>query len=419
MATYLFGTQRLSSEDEGFAQALAAAHADRLRPKCLCLVHGIEMYVARLGDGFIAKRMPGTGSRHAPDCPSYEPPPEASGLGQMLGTAIQEDPSTGETTLKLGFSLSKLGGRATTPAPGTPSDSVASDGSRLSLRGLLHYLWDQAELTRWHPGFAGKRTWGTVRRQLLLAAEHKVARGEALRGRLYIPEPFSVEEREALNARRTAQWSQAVAVPGRPQHLMLLIAEVKEIVPARYGHKAVIKHVPDQAFALDERLYRRLGRRFDTELALWGSADDVHMVVIATFGVSEAGIPKIAELSLMSVTPQWLPVEDGFDKQLVEKLVSAGRSFIKGLRYNLGATGMLACATLTDCKGPAPLLFIAPTGVEDSEYCLRVCDPAVPVWRWHPTRETMPPLPPAADRRKAAGGSFHAEAVAASSQDRP
>lgn len=151
MATYLFGTRRLSSEDKGFTQALAAAHADRLRPKCLCLVHGIEMYVARLGEGFIAKRMPGTGSRHAPDCPSYEPPLEASGLGQVLGTAIQEDPATGETTLKLGFSLSKLGGRTAMPAPGNPSDSVASDGSRLSLRGLLHYLWDQAELTRWHP----------------------------------------------------------------------------------------------------------------------------------------------------------------------------------------------------------------------------------------------------------------------------
>ena len=48
MGTYLFGGTRLSSEDAAFADALPAAHADRLRPKCLCLVHGIEMYVARL-----------------------------------------------------------------------------------------------------------------------------------------------------------------------------------------------------------------------------------------------------------------------------------------------------------------------------------------------------------------------------------
>jgi len=55
---------------------------------------------------------------------------------------------------------------------------------------------------------------------------------------------------------------------------------------ARYGFKAVVKHVPDQAFALDEQHYRRLGRRFESALALWGAADDIHMVMIATFSVA-------------------------------------------------------------------------------------------------------------------------------------
>jgi hypothetical protein len=127
------------------------------------------MYVARLGEGYIVKRMPDTGSHHAPDCPSYEPPAEFSGLGQVLGSAITEDPATGETTLKLDFPLTKMPGRSTIPPTGGEGDSVSSTGTKLSLRGLLHYLWDQAELTRWHPGFAGKRTWATVRRHLLQA----------------------------------------------------------------------------------------------------------------------------------------------------------------------------------------------------------------------------------------------------------
>jgi hypothetical protein len=397
VGTYLFGSSWLSSEDVGFADALAAAHADRLRPKCLCLMQGIEMYVARLGEGFIVKRMPGTGSQHAPDCASYEPLPEASGLGQVLGTAIKEDPATGETALRLGFSMSKLGGRTTMPAPGSPSDSVAADGSKLSLRGLLHYLWDQAELTRWQPGFAGRRSWGTVRKHLLLAAENKVARGEALRSRLYIPKPFSIEQRDALNARRIAQWSHAVAKPGKPQHLMLLIGEVKVIVQARYGYKAVIKHVPDQAFTLDEQLYRRLGRRFDSDLALWASADTVHMVMIATFGVSEAGIPTIAEMSLMPVTPQWLPIEDSFERQLVERLVADGRAFIKGLRYNLHRDQCLARATLTDTGDAGPLLFVVPPGLEGASVAegIHSANPRgdAPVWVWQPASEAMPRLP--------------------------
>jgi Protein of unknown function (DUF1173) len=396
---YRIAGQRLGAESPGFAEAVAGAYERRERPRCLCLVEGVEMYIARLGDGFIVKRMPDSGSRHAPDCASYEPPPEASGLGQVLGTAITEDPATGETTLKLDFPLSKIAGRSTMPSPGADGDSAASSGTKLSLRGLLHYLWDQAELTRWQPGFTGKRSWATVRRHLLQAAEHKIARGDALRSRLYVPEVFSVEERDAINTRRLVQWQHAVAAPGKPQHLMLLIGEVKEIVPARYGYKAVIKHVPDQAFAIDEQLYRRLGRRFEPELALWGAADDIHMVMIATFGVSGAGIPAIHELCLMPVTRQWLPVEDGFEKQLVDRLVGESRSFVKGLRYNLGRTGGIASATLTDCEGSAPMLFVVHAGADVPEPFFDSKDASTPTWVWRSSGEPMPPLPKPAARR--------------------
>ena len=395
-AAYLIAGRRFEGGSPQFAEAVATAHAAHQRPRCLCLVVGIEMYVARLAgtsESYIVKRMPGTGSHHAPNCLSYEPSPEVSGLGQVLGSAITEDPATGETTLKLDFAMSKIAGRSTMPTAGAESDSAASSGTKLTLRGLLHYLWDQAELTRWQPGFAGKRNWSTVRKHLLQAAENKIARGGSLRARLYVPEVFSVEQRDAISARRVIQWSQAVAGPGKPQPLMLLIGEVKEIVPARYGFKAVVKHVPDQAFALDETLYRRLVRCFDAELALWGAADDIHMVTIATFSVAASGIPTIVELSLMPVTRQWLPVEDGFEKQLIERMVAEARSFVKGLRYNLGKSSTLASATLIDCEGAAPLLFVVPAGIEDDGRYLRGVGLSAPMWLWHPSVEAMPPLP--------------------------
>jgi len=368
------------------------------------------MYVARLGDGYIVKRMPGTGQHHAPRCPSYEPPPECSGLGQVLGTAITENPVTGETQLRVDLSLSRIPGRASV-APsislGACGGSTTFDGTRLSLRALLHYLWEQAGLTRWQPGFAGKRSWATVRRHLLQAAEHKAVRGAPLSHRLYIPEVFSVDQRDAINARRRAQWASTAPAPNtastptttsiQPQHLMLMIGEVKEIAPARYGHKAVIKHMPDQAFALDPTLYRRLARRFEAELALWGTADDVHMVVIATFAIDTTGLPVITALSLMPVTAQWLPVENAFDKQLVDALARDGRTFVKGLRYDLPRTQALASATLLDGEGQAPLLFIAPPGVDPvgwREAAQSVAlTPNAPVWVWQPLVEAMPPLP--------------------------
>ncbi len=400
-AIYEIGGRRFEIGSRGFADAIAEAHASHQRPRCMCLVNGVEMYVARLAGsdrGYIVKRMPDTGSHHAPDCPSYEPPAEFSGLGQVLGSAITEDPATGETTLRLDFPLARMPGRSKMPPAGAESDSVSSSGTKLSLRGLLHYLWDQAELTRWHPGFAGKRTWATVRKHLLQAAEHKLARGDSLRARLYVPEPFCIDERDAINARRLALWQHAVAAPGKAQHLMLLIGEVKEIVPARYGFKAIVKHMPDQAFSVDEQLYRRLGRRFEPELALWGASDDIHMVMIATFGVSSAGVPAINELCLMPVTRQWLPVEDGFEKQLLDRLVGENRAFVKGLHFNLGRDNGIATAVLTDCEGSAPMLFIVPAGLDEATPGHEIGDPGPAVWMWRRTSEPLPPFPLASTR---------------------
>jgi hypothetical protein len=398
---YLIGGERYATRSPGFADAVAQAHAEHQRPRCLCQPDGVDMYIARLAgqnDGFIIKRMPETGSHHAIGCPHYEPPADLSGLGQVLGSAIVEDPSTGQTTLKLDFPLTRRPGRSTQPPAGDQHDSVKSGGSRLSLRGLLHYLWDQAELTRWHPGFAGKRSWSTVRRHLLAAADNKIARGHPLRARLYIPEAFSVEQREALNARRLAHWSRVLPRPGQPVERLILIGEIKDIVPARFGSKAIVKHLPDQAFALDDTLYRRLGRRFESQLSLWRSNETLRQVTIATFILSRVGVPSIDEVSLMPVTSQWLAVDDAFDFQLTERLVSEGRAFIKPLRYNLPTTQRLPTALLTDTGDATTTLAIDRPERRDVHDGLGAAEGmsvnGSSTWCWRPDEQAMPALPP-------------------------
>lgn len=182
-----------------------------------------------------------------------------------------------------------------------------------------------------------------------------------------------------------------------PQSLMLLIGEVKEIVPARYGSKAVLKHVPDQAFAIDHQLYRRLGRLFDTELSLWGACEHIHMMIIATFRVAGTGVPVVSELSLMPVTQHWLPVENAFEEQLVDRLVSQGRTFRKGLRYNLPATMPVANATLIDTGDDPCFLQIAREVRPEMDISghIEPSNPSDPLqsWFWYPESEAMPPLP--------------------------
>lgn len=395
---YVIRGRRYEAGAPHLAAAVVEAHAARQRPLCMCVPGsgGVEMYIARLpgsADTFIVKRMPDTGCQHAVDCPSYEPPADFSGLGQVLGHAIIEDPATGETTLKLGFPLSRMPGRSQMPPPGRDNDSVSSSGTKLSLRGLLHYLWDQAELTRWHPGFAGKRNWATVRQHLLRAAQHMIVKGVPLATRLYVPEPFSVDEREALNARRMRRWQQTIGQPGKAQPLGLLIGEIKEIAPARFGYKVIIKHVPDQPFAMDEQLYRRLGRRFEQELALWGADDDLHLVMVATFGLIPAGVPTLFELSLMPVTKHWIPCEDQDSGQLIGELVAQGRTFIKSLRYNTDPENSGACALLTDCEGAPVELCILRGRSDEDDLQSDQRSREGPHWRWRGHPDPVPDLP--------------------------
>lgn len=403
MSSYAILGRLVDAGEAAFEAALAAAHAARHRPRCLCIDDSTdppEMYVARLGVTYVIKRMPFTGGRHATSCPSYEPPEGWSGNGQVMGSAIQEDPVSGVTALTLDFALSRSGPRTIDAGDAMPGGSVASDGSRLTLRGLLHYLWDEAELTHWKPGFEGKRSWGTVRRHLLRAAEGKEVRGLPLAARLYVPEPFSVDQRDALNARRRAQWQLATAASnggkgGKP--LMLLVGELKEIVPARFGCKAIVKHVPDQGFAMDDGLFRRLERRFAHELAWWGATDELHMVAAATFSLSGAGVPTVEELTLMPTTSQWLPVEHELARALVDELVQRGRSLRTPLRCNMPVGQPLAAAVLTDVADRSVALHVH-AGARPEDSADADCDEAdasAADWHWW-SGEPMPPLPASA-----------------------
>lgn len=339
----------------GFAEVVARAHAAQQRPRCVCVPDGIETYIAKLDDCYVVKRMPETGHRHAPSCPHFESVADEVGLRSLLGTAIREDPATGLTALKLDFSLSKSARREPQhQSIATEEGPAIARQPRLSLLGLLHHLWDQADLTRWHPGFEGKRSWATVWRHLRQAAQQNIVGGVSLSSRLYVPEPFTPGDQDAIRLRRSACWARIAMVPGRHQALKLVIAEVKAIEPARYAFHALVKQVPDVGFALDENLYKSLARHFSEELGIWGASESVRMIMIASFGISSAGVPAISRLSLMPVTQQWLPVETVDEQQLVERLIHEGHAFKKILRYDLSRNTNAPCLILTD-RGEAPV----------------------------------------------------------------
>ncbi len=379
------------------AELLADAFARREHPLCLCCPEGVPMYIARFGVRHILKRMPETGPRHDVDCDSYEPPSGLSGLASVEGAAIVENVEDGTTALKLGFSLSKLAGRAA-PAPGESGETgeAITAGTRLSLKAMLHFLWDRAGFNRWRPAMAGHRNWAVLRKFLLDAAAASTAKGKPLAHSLYIPEMFDAKREEAIVRRRAEVLSRAIQSSGNRRSLAILIGEVKEIAPARIGARLVVKHVPRFPFMLAEDVERRMKKTFVNELALWDANTECHLVAVATFGVGPAGVATIEAIALMTVNGNWLPVETGYEAMLVERLTRSGAGFVKTLRYNLPAGQPMASLILAREGGQAAAMYLVP---DDADPAWRAAleeligESGMPPWVWDIASGPMPDLP--------------------------
>ena len=90
-AAYLLAGRAFWPETSASQALLAEAYLRRERPHCPCTPTGAPMYIAKVGVRLIVKRMPDTGSLHAPDCRSYAPE-DRSGVGHLLGDAVRIDP---------------------------------------------------------------------------------------------------------------------------------------------------------------------------------------------------------------------------------------------------------------------------------------------------------------------------------------
>jgi len=395
MPNYQFGGTSYSPEDARWQDVLAKAYEKKVRPSCMCITPAPSMYISRANARYIIKRMPGSGSTHGITCDSYEAPAILSGIGEVMGTAIQEDLETGNTTLKLGFALSKVPGKLPPEPSDESKDTVKSPGTELSMLSTLQYLWSEAQFHRWSPKMDGKRNWGLIRHYLLKACEQKLAKNKPLSSLLYCPESWSQDAKERIAESRRIAFSKISESTHGKRSLMLLIGEVKSFSPSRSGVEMKIKHA-DIGFQMKESLYKALQKHFAPSIDLWDAhiEDGAHLIAIATFGVNQALTPEIEEISLMLTTPGWIPIEGVMEWTLVNKVHDQKRHFIKGLRFNLSKKKPLASVLLTDTEN-ACALFIQPASPPENFsqelYEMLIKDP-MDYWIWD-AAHAMPDIP--------------------------
>ncbi len=358
-------------------QNLLREHASKFKgttPLCLCTPGQVKMYIARVGDTFVLKRWPNSRLQHRADCPRYEAPVDASGLGKLIGSAITEDPIAGTVALKLGFSLKKLGRAA--PAdelvvePGQEVDqkdgAAKAAANRMTPRSMLHYIWDASHLTIWDPSSLKRRNWPFVQQALKNACANMTTKGLALAGRVYIPEPWTSDRKDTISMQRRALMGR-IATNKSSRELMMFLVEVKDLMPSQFGYKIVAKQVPDAPLYMSEAHWALINKRYETEIDMFmAEREKRHMVAFGTLSVKTSGSLHVEDIVLMMTNQYWIPVADHIDELLVDHSISAGRHFIKPLRYNLGPGRCVANVIYRDTPHKATSLYVTRTDDSDA-----------------------------------------------------
>jgi hypothetical protein len=383
--------------DPALQHTLAQVHASGERPRCLCVPSGVEMYVAH-HQRYLVKRMPDTGHLHHPGCPSWEPAPQSSGLGRLMGEAVRET-EPGRVELRVKFPWTRLQGRSVARGgPGDPAD-VSVPRAHMSLRAVLHLLFERAGFNRWTPAMAGKRTQGVLHKYLMEAAADIVVQGLPLRERLYVPEPFSEPAKADIARRRHEKFAVLQPRDGR-RPLALVVGEFKtcEVCEGGDTHGRIwVRHMPDAPLRIDTRSWQRLARAQGE----WLEARDadtgqqVRLAIAALVHARRAFTYEIDTASLMLASAHWIPIDGVHELPLIEALVARQRRFVKPLRYDAKSAAAFPNALLLDC-GPRPVpLHLTSAFMTPQDRALKdktIHADGAGAWVWH-LGDAMPPLP--------------------------
>lgn len=388
------GTE-FDADDPRMQAVLASAYESPERPRCLCASGGVEMYVARHRQ-YVVKRMPGSGMRHHPGCPSYEPDAQQSGLGELVGEAVFE-PSPGSFELRVNFPWTRVTGRAVPRGESQEPVEVVVARRRMSLRALMHFLFERAGINRWSPAMEGKRNQGVLHKYLMEAADSVTVRGLTLAERLYVPEPFSEAGRE--DAARRRRQKLAVLHPREGQSpLAIALGEFKACDATPQGCRIWIKHAPDAPLLATVRTWERIERTFRSllEARHADTGHRVRVVIAALIRARREHTYEIDAASLMLTSEQWIPLDGVHELSLVHALIAQQRRFIKPLRYDARNVASFPNVLLLDAGAqPRPLhvvsAFMSAKDRTAKEKAARAMDGA---WVWR-NDEPMPPFPAA------------------------
>lgn len=339
---------------------LLAARGSRAEVHCGCPGSGTKRLAIRHyseSDTCSLARFPLSHGQHAVDCRFYAADPATSGRSSYVPGVVQALPD-GKLKVRLGIGLDKQKPVARAPDDGEdfvhPESQERRPASQraMSLLGLLHLLWSEADLNIWRPGMAGKRNIERIHWWLNKAAEGIIAGRKKLDAVLLAG--TSLDGQSADRNQKRAE--DALASHARLLVIAPLATYGAEKEPG-FRRRLLIngfKGIPH--LEMVENLWGATERSFAIALSAWRQG--ARVMAIAQIEVDK---PKgkiqalVLDLALMQVTANWIPVESSYECLIADRLTAEERAFDKPLRYDAGASDVFPDFILLDTEKPAPM----------------------------------------------------------------
>jgi hypothetical protein len=349
---------------------------------------------------------PGTGSRHSVRCQFHRVLPYRTGASAYApGVLIERDDGTVQI-------------RLSPPLVGEPNEGGAIHGPQRSMSplGLLHLLWERADLNNWQGGKG--RGWRWVADALRDVSEdvtvsaHRAA-SVPLRDHLIVLQPEKDEIRRRTYDSLNRGMLERIL---NSQHRAVLIGELKKY-RVNNGDANLFFH-GTKGVKLDIWLAREAEffRRFPTPAMLLSAPEEgasrarCICIAIVDIRMLRNGTVRadVRGGALMSVNRAFLPYASSYERRVADKLVDEERKLRKPLRYDAGDI-VLPDFELLDAD--APIVPMEVFGIDTDDYRRRMAQKQAfydqhygPGLWWHwiaagrDRQSTPPPFPQASSK---------------------
>ena len=365
--TYSAGFQTDVQFSAGWQSVLKTAYG-RAEVRCGCRGVGPSRLAVKYyeSDKFSLAKFSLTGGQHASNCQYYSATSLQPGAGTN-GAGVIDVQADGSVKIRLEIGLIERGvGPERDALKQAPNRAASSSQSSMKLLGLLQHLWEEAGLTQWKPAFAGKRRASLVYWWLNNAADNVWAGKVKLVDQLLLA-AFGTETRDAERNRvRTAA---ALLAKQR----LLIIAPLATFTEERA--EAMPRHFKIGGFHgmpiafMQAGLWHNTVRRFPNALSAWRQGHATIAIAQVELRQGAKGIfSTVIDMALMSITPEYIPVESSYERIVADMLIAKQRSFAKPLRYNVESDQVLPDFVLTDTPTHIPMEVF---GRSDAKYTER------------------------------------------------